>query len=407
MKPEVKENLIQYHFNSSSRNTLFGMIAIGVVSILIAAFGLGHENVRHEHSNPAWSALLVGTFLVLGVAVAGIFFTAVSHISGSHWSITVRRIAETFSKFLPFGIALLAIILFFGLHDLFEWSHNTPEVQNDHLIQHKSAWLNERFFQIRLILIVGLWIFYGHIFYKRSTNQDSDGDVEHTKANTRRSAGFILLFALTFSIVSFDLLMSLTPHWFSTIFAVYIFAGIYQSTMSSMVILIYHLKKSGYLGELVNENHIHDLGKFMLSFTIFWAYVGFSQFMLIWYANMPEETFFFEERLIGGWSIITIAVPFIKFAVPFFLLLNRPNKRDIDFLVKIAIWIIFTEIIELYWIVFPSNFETFNPIGLVLTIGTSIGTIGLFGFIVLKKFESNKLIPVKDPRLDQCLNHHQ
>jgi hypothetical protein len=145
----------------------------------------------------------------------------------------------------------------------------------------------------------------------------------------------------------------------------------------------------------------------MLGMTVFWAYVTFSQFMLISYANIPEETFFYEQRWTDGWEYISLIVPAIKFIIPFFLLLNRPNKRSFGTLVTISYIILVSQILELYWLIFPANFEAFQPVGLVLSFGASIGTLGLMGFYVFKKLESNKLIPVGDPRLDQCLHHHQ
>ncbi|EMG21094.1 putative membrane protein [Leptospira interrogans serovar Copenhageni str. LT2050] len=301
---------------------------------------------------------------------------------------------------------MLLLITVVGIHDLYEWSHSEV-VAHDHLLQHKKPLLNVPFFVARMILFGAAWSTFGWFFYRRSTKQDQDKDVSHTQFNARLAGGFIVFFALSFSLASFDLIMSLTPHWFSTMFGVYCFAGAYQTGLSTLVIMIYFLKKKGYLGNLVNENHIHDIGKFMLGFCTFWAYVGFSQFMLIWYANIPEETFFYEQRLTGGWEVISYSLPFIKFVFPFLLLLNRPNKRDINVLVKIALWIVFTQIIEIYWLVFPANFENFHFSGLVLTFGTVIGFIGLFGFVVLKRYESAPLIPVGDPRLDQALHHHQ
>lgn len=405
MKAEIKDSLINFELKGSAKTTLTAMIVIGIVSLLGAFFGL-HLEGRHGHSNPGWSALLVATFFATGISLAGVFFTAVGHITGSHWNVTIRRIAETYGKFLPVGLILMAVIGIFGLHDLYEWSHEEV-VKADHLLQHKSGFLNPGAFIFRLVVIGIAWSVFGFFFYKRSTAQDEDKDVKHTQFNQKLAGGFIIFFALSFSLVSIDLLMSLTPHWFSTIWGVYCFAGIYQSALSSLAVMIYFLKKNGYLGDLLNENHIHDLGKFMLSFCIFWAYIGFSQFMLMWYANLPEETFWFEQRLMGGWAPISIMIPFIKFVIPFFLLLNRPNKRDINFLYKVGIWILCTEVIELFWIVFPSNFEHFSIAAFLVTIGSVIGVIGLFGFIVLKSLESKKLIPVGDPRLETCLNHHQ
>lgn len=405
MTSEIKDNLINFKLSSGIRNILIGMIALGIISFVLGFFVFNHGDARHGHSNPAWSALLVGTFLILGVAIAGGFFTAISHITGSHWSVTIRRITENYGRAIP-AVLILMVIIFFGIHDLFEWSH--PEVvQADKLIKHKSGFLNVPFFIGRIVVFLIVWSAFGYIFHRKSVKQDQDKDASHTQFNAKLSGGFIVFFAISFTVTAFDLLMSLTPHWYSTMWGVYVFAGAYQTGLASIALMIYVLKKSGYLGELVNDNHIHDVGKFMLSFCVFWAYIAFSQFMLIWYANMPEETFWYEQRLTGGWTLLSIILPFIKFVIPFLLLLNRPNKRDINFLSKVAIWIIIAEAIELYWIVFPSNFITFSTSGLLITLGVSVGTVGLFSLIVFKGLESAKLIPVGDPRLEQCLHHHQ
>ncbi|MBE7411644.1 MAG: hypothetical protein L6Q54_03320 [Leptospiraceae bacterium] len=405
MNAEIRDNLVTYKLSPMIRNVLFGMMGLGILSFVIGYFVLGHETARHGHSNPAWSALLVAVSFIIGISLCGIFFTALSNITGSYWSVTVRRLTENYGRFMPVVIILL-ILVFIGIHDLFEWSH--PEVvASDKLIKHKSAWLKTPFFVGRLIFFAVIWSFFGYFFYKRSVDQDSDKNVSHTKFSAKLSGAFIIVFALTLSVTSFDLLMSLTPHWFSTMFGVYIFGGAYQTVLASMIIFIYILKKSGYLGDYVNENHIHDIGKFLLGFTVFWAYIAFSQFMLIWYANLPEETFWYEMRLTGGWTFITILIPFVKFVIPFLWLLNRPNKRDIEVLNRISVWIVVTQILELFWIVFPANFEYFSFLSLVVTFGVTIGVIGLFGFVILKGLESAKLIPVGDPRLEESLHHHQ
>ena len=407
MKVKIQDELINYQLNPRTKGKLLTMIIIGIISIALSYF-LIHEPARSEHMHHSafWSSMLTGLFLTLGVAICGLFFTAISYVTGSHWSITIRRLTETFWKYLPIATILLGVIVIFGVHDLYEWSHKDV-VETDKLLKHKSGWLNTPFFPIRLILIAGIWVLFGHLFYKNSVSQDENKDVTHTLKNNKLSAIFILFFALSFSIVAYDLLMSLTPHWFSTMWAVYTFAGVYQTTFAIFAIFIYHLKKNGYLGDLVNENHIHDVGKFMMSFCVFWAYVGFSQFMLIWYANLPEETFWFEMRLQGGWTWMTVLLPFIKFVIPFLLLINRPNKRNLDTLYKISLWLVFVEFFELHWIIFPSNFEDFHLLSFILNFGATLGFLGLFGFVILKALERNKLIPVGDPRLENCLNHHQ
>ncbi|MCX7999922.1 MAG: hypothetical protein N3A69_13380 [Leptospiraceae bacterium] len=407
MKVEIKDELINYQLNSRTKGKLLTMIVIGIISIALSFF-LIHEPARSEHMHHSafWSTMLTGLFLTLGVAICGLFFTAISYVTGAHWSVTIRRITETFGKYLPIATLILAVIVIFGVHDLYEWSHKDV-VETDKLLKHKSGWLNVPFFPIRLIVIAGIWILFGHLFYKNSTSQDEDKDVGHTLKNNKVAPIFLLFFSLSFSIVAYDLLMSLTPHWFSTMWAVYTFAGIYQTTFAIFAIFIYHLKKNGYLGDAVNENHIHDVGKFMMSFCVFWAYVGFSQFMLIWYANLPEETFWYEMRLQGGWTWMTVLLPFVKFVIPFLLLINRPNKRNLDTLYKIAVWLVFVEFFELHWIIFPSNFEEFHVLSFILNFGATLGFLGLFGFVILKALEKKKLIPVGDPRLENCLHHHQ
>ncbi|MEM7181095.1 MAG: hypothetical protein AAF518_09290 [Spirochaetota bacterium] len=407
MEAKINENEINFKMDSDLKFKLIVMVLLGVIAFVAGYILMGHTPPRHgEHSNPAWSALLVGVYFITGITMSGLFFTAISHITGSYWSITVRRVIESYSKFLPVLLVLLVVVAFFGMHDLYEWSHKEV-VEQDDLLKHKSPFLNDTAFMIRTVLFASIWLIFGTFFYKNSTKQDTDDSLSYTHKNVKLSAIFLVVFALSFCVSSFDMLMSLTPHWFSTMFGIYSFSGAYQAGLASFVVILAILKKKGYLGNLVNENHIHDIGKFLLSFCIFWAYIGFSQFMLIWYANIPEETFWYEQRMVGGWFPFTIAMPILKFVVPFLLLLNRPNKRDLGYLKWVAIWILFMQFLELFWIVFPSNFETFNVFSLLLALGVTIGIVGLFGFFVFKGLESNKLIPINDPRLDDCLKHHQ
>jgi len=405
----VKENEINYKLGGGTRNVLFGMIAVGIVSF-IAAFGMSHETLRFGHSNPAWSALLVGAFLMIALSVTGVFYSAISNVAGAMWSVTSRRIAENMGMVIPVAFILLAVTLVFGMHDLYEWSH-AEAAAKDHLIAHKSGFLNVPFVSGGLVFFAVMWTLYARRMRARSIEMDNTNDMEVkaelTKLNERMSARFILFFALTFAVTSFMLLMSLAPHWFSTMFSVYIFGGAYQTFFATLAVLLYILKKQGYLGDTINENHLHDMGKYLLGLTVFWAYTAFSQFMLIWYANMPEETFYYEQRMTGGWFKISIIMILIKFIIPFFLLLNRPNKRNFDFMMKMGVFVIAAEIFELFWLVFPANFVEFNPMSLVYTYGVAIGALGIYFFTLLKIMEKSKMIPVGDPKFEESLNHHQ
>ncbi len=409
---KLDQNLIQFKLPASLRNILIAMIGVGIVSLLVSFLGFGHENSRHmdakgvfHHTNLGYHVLLVATYFVVGLAITGIFFTAIQHITGAHWSVTLRRLFETYGLFTPIaGLLLVGVI--FGMHDLYEWADATAR-ENDHLIHHKSGYLNPSFFVGRIILFITVWTLFAYIFHSKSVSQDKDKEVMTTKTLAKFAGGFILFFALSWSFSSFDLLMSLSPHWFSTMFGVYTFAGAFQTSLASYLLVVFLLKKHGFYGEVVNENHIHDIGKFLLGMTTFWAYVGFSQFMLIWYANIPEETFFYEMRMTGGWGYTTLALPFVKFVIPFLLLLNRPNKRDMGFLWKLALWIFFVQFFELFWLVFPASFEKISLVHFALAFGATVGTIGLFGLFLFKKLEKHSLVPVGDPRLDECLHHHQ
>ncbi|GBF49545.1 putative membrane protein [Leptospira ryugenii] len=409
---KLDQNLLSFKLPASIRNVLFAMVGLGIVSLAVSFLGFGHESSRHmdeaghfHHTNLGFHVLLVASYFVLGLSITGIFFTAVQHITGSHWSVTVRRIFETYGLFAPVLLLLFAGV-FFGMHDLYEWADETVR-ENDHLIHHKSGYLNPTFFVVRTVLFIVIWSVFAYIFHSKSVSQDKDKVVDTTKTLAKFAGGFILFFALSWCFAAFDILMSLSPHWFSTMFGVYAFAGAFQTSIASYLIVIYLLKKNNFLGEAVNENHFHDIAKFLLGMTTFWAYVGFSQFMLIWYANIPEETFFYEMRMTGGWGYATLALPFIKFIIPFLLLLNRPNKRNLGFLAKLATWILLVQFFELFWLVFPASFEKLSILHLLLALGGTIGTLGLFGLFVFKKLEKHSLVPVGDPRLDECLHHHQ
>ena len=406
MKNQIESKLISFKLEPKTKNILIGIFLLGVLSLVATFLTKGNEQTRHVdvYSNVAWSSFLVGILLVIGLSLSGLFATAISYISGAHWSVSSRRITEVFGQFIPFSILFFGI-LFFGIHDIYEWSH-LEVVEKDHLLKHKQPLLNTPFFMIRLLIYGTVWSIFAYLFYKHSTNQDKDKKLNHTHFNTKLSGGFLVFFGLSVSIFAFDSIMSLTPHWFSTIFGVYFFAGFYQSGLSAFIIAIKFLKDKGYLGNLINQNHIHDYGKYLLGFCTFWAYVGFCQFMLIWYAGIPEETFFYEQRLTGGWEYITFSLPFLKFILPFLLLLNRPNKRNLTFITKVCYWIIFTQFLELHWLVFPSNFENFDLISFMSSFFFSVGMLGIFSFFVLKKYEKAPLIPIGDPRLEDSLKHH-
>ena len=282
-----------------------------------APAGEGHDGMAtegasesEEHAAPAagghhsskftrfFYSLHLALLLALPLGLGGIFFVAINQLSGAAWSVSVRRIAENYFWFLPVVLGLMLVIFGLGMGDVFHhWVH-APET--DTLIKHKSAWLNVPFFIGRNLVWVVVWMLFGYMFWRHSRAQDTDGKMSHTKAAAKLSAGFLVVFGLTYSFNSWDVSMSLEPHWFSTLWAIYIFAGLALTLYASLVLWTAFLKKSGFYGDAFNENHLHDLSKYLFGHTIFWAYMAVSQYMLIWYGHIPEETTFFHARTDGG-----------------------------------------------------------------------------------------------------------
>lgn len=356
-------------------------------------------------SNPAriWQAFLTNTFFFSSLAIGGLFFVAIQHVTKAGWSVTVRRVMESLTSFLPVALIAVVVVMFFGGKDLYRWLR-PEEVASDELLQKKVKYLNQNFFVIRTLIFFGLWFLFAKCIVGNSLKQDSTGDEKLTHKNMPLSIGFLLIFAISYSLYSVDFVMSTDPHWFSTIFGVYTFAGLFQSTLAFAIIWIVYLHKQGILSGFVNENHMHDLGKFLFAFTVFYAYIAFSQFMLIWYANLPEETAFFLHRAHGGWMGVSFSLLIFKFIVPFLLLLPRAAKRNFGHLVRVSCLILVMQFVDLYWLIYP-NFHK-SPVFPIWEIGLFLGFLGLFVFTMTKFFAKNDLVPLKDPRLHEALNHH-
>ncbi len=346
---------------------------------------------------------LLSFLFIISLGLGGLFFTLLQHATKATWSVVVRRISESFTQVLVWGI-LLVLPIFAGLNLLYEWS-DPSKVASDHLLQHKSIYLNDIFFMIRTLLYFGAWVLLYLKVIKPSLLQDHTGDVTLSHKMWKWSCAGILLFGITLHYASVDWLMSLTPKWYSTIFGIYFFAGCIVSALSILILTLLLLKKGGYLS-LVNENHFHDIGKLLFGLNVFWAYIAFSQYMLIWYGNLPEETVFFYERNIGNWKNVTLILPIGHFVIPFLLLISRTAKRNQFLLGFGALWLLVMHYIDLFWIVLPTFSKDTVPFGL-MEIASFIWALSLFFYLVLRELQKRALIPLKDPRLQQSLEFHQ
>ena len=371
-----------------------------------------------DHFDRFFHSYLLNFAFFLCFAVGGLFFTVLQPLVNAKWSVVVRRLAEITATTLPMFLLLSLVFLIpmaLGNHELYEWS-NPLIMENDHLLHAKQGWLNPLFFCAR---VVGYFIILGGMaryFLKKSSAQDESGDAALTRSMKRMSPPAMIIFALTVSLLAFDLLMSLEPRWFSTIFGVYYFGGSTMCIMAFLILFGKVLQASGRLEKSITVEHYHDLGKLLFSFVFFWGYIGFSQFMLIWMANLPEETgWFFWRMELGndgklGYGWVSMFLVIFHFALPFVMLLSRWTKRltfrlagkEIPVLALMAFYLIAVHWVDLYWLVMPSYWPkelVFHPIDILNLIGVG----GFFLFALASSASKVKLLPVRDPDLSTSL----
>jgi hypothetical protein len=383
-----------YQFSGGAKAFFLALAALGVV-----VFGFGLVTMPDR----AWASFVHNNFYFMCLGVGGAFFAAIQWLTGAMWSAPIRRVSESFTAYLPFALLML-VVLYFGIHHIYVWSH--PEhVKGDILLEGKAGYLEPTFFIIRQVVAVGVWIFFARKMIGNSVAQDKDGNYAWTLKNRVLAPAFLALFGITFTMASFDQLMSLDPHWFSTMFGVYCFAGLFYSNLASTCLLTLFLKSKGKLEGIVNENHLHDLGKFMFAFTVFWAYIGFSQFMLIWYANLPEETMYFEHRFAHSWFYVSVFLLVGKFMTPFFLLLPRDSKRSPKMLAIVGCWMLFAQWIDVLWLVQPEFFKEGPRVG-IIEIGMFLGFAGVFLTLVARFLAKHNVVAIGDPRLAESVYHH-
>jgi hypothetical protein len=350
---------------------------------------------------------------VLALALGALAWLLIDHTVRSSWSISVRRIAETAVATLPVFIVLWIPIGTIGFHDLYPWSHETT----DSLLIGKRWFLSPGFFYARAAFYFAVWAFLGNRLHALSTQQDALNDNPAARDVITRKiwklcAGGIFAWALTQSFAAVDWLMSLQPHWYSTIFGVYFFAQSILAFFAMMALISMGLQKSGMLKNAITVEHFHDLGKFTYGFTVFWAYIAFSQFMLMWYAGIPEETEFYLARLSGGWEYVSYALPVAHFFIPFLFMLSRHIKRSRTGLAMAAIWTLVMHCVDMYWLVLP-NFGAHSETGhhaphlplSWLDFAALIGMAGAFIAAFSSVLKKHKVICINDARLPESLAH--
>jgi hypothetical protein len=387
-------DLKKYVMTTQLQRLIYALMGLGAI-----CFVMGYI------SNPQrlWSSYLVSFFYFSCLGLGGLFFAAINHMTKAGWSVTVRRSAEAMTAFIPV-ILVAGLFMLLGFKSLFIWT-DPAVVEASPLIQAKTAYLNVGFFTGRLLVFCAGWLFFKHKLVGNSLKQDVSGDEQLTHQSVGTSIAFVLFFALSFSFFSIDLLMSLLPTWYSTIFGVYCFAGLFQSSLAVLALVLIHLRKNGFVKGYITHEHQHDVVKYMKAFTVFWAYIAFCQFMLIWYANIPEETEYYIMRSQNGWMFVSILLLVFRFIVPFLILLPRGAKRDDKVVTMVSILILIMQYVDIYWMVYPNFNDGVVKFGW-LEIGIFAGFAGVFMFTLFNFLKKNNLVPIKDPRLNEALNHH-
>ena len=343
---------------------------------------------------------LVSFLFFLSLALGGLFFVLIQYAAQGGWGIVLRRIGETIFSTIPV-MAALFVPLLFGLHDLYEWSH-ADAAEHDALLRWKAPYLNVPFFLIRAALFFGIWSFIAVLYYRGSRGQDATGDPE-VSARLRNFAGpAIIVLALTQTFASIDWIMSLTPHWYSTMFGVYFFAGSWVGFIALLSVVVPAMRGAGLLDTVISAEHLQDIGKFLFAFTAFWAYIAFSQFFLMWYANLPEETIFYKARMEGSWLTVSLFLLSGHFVAPFFYLMGRSVKRNGATLAVGGAWLLAMHFVDLYWQVMPTlHPEGFRPS--LLDVAALLAVGGCFVAAASWLMRRQALVPLRDPRLAESL----
>jgi hypothetical protein len=380
--------------SGGTSSMVLGMMGLGCATFLAGLF-----------QNPArmWEAFLVYHCLTMGLAIGALFFLVVHYLAGAGWNVAVRRVMESFASYF-FVAALFNIVLLAGQGKIYPWT-NLEFMNSNHVLQGKIGYFSTVFFSARVLAFTAIVCFFAWQLIGNSTRQDEEGGVELWKRQKPLSALFLVLFAPMMTMFSVDVIKSLDPSWFSTMFGVYVFVGFVQAMAAMVIVAVYKLQKAGYLG-WVTADHYHDMGKYLFGFSIFWAYIGVSQYLLIWYANLPEEVTYYLQRQRPGWVWFTILLPAVRFVLPFLLLLPRMAKRTPSYLVKIAYIVLFGAWLDVYWMVMPNFSPERFGFSFLYDIGMAVGFLGVLFFTVRRFLSTHNTLPVKDPFLHETLHHH-
>lgn len=378
--------------SSKFKNAAFALIGIGIIAFIYGFI---------KHPERAWANLLINNYYFLALTIGATFFMALQYITQSGWSSGFVRIPQAIANFFPV-LLLLMIPLLFGLHHLYHWSH-AEEVAQDAILQHKAPYLNVPFFIIRFFIYFAVWIGLTQLLRKFSHKEDLEGGLKYFEKSEFYSKVYIFSLALTFSLATFDWVMSIDAHWFSTIFAIRNFAMSFYHAVVLITIIIILLNKLGYF-PFFNKYHLQDLTKYIFILSIIWAYTWFSQYILIWYANIPEETVYYVPRTMGEFKPLFYTELIVNWLFPFLALMSNKVTANKNAVLVIAIVLMLGQWVDVYMQVTVGTLHHLH-IGFI-EIGSFLGFIGIFGLVLAHSLIKHPLVAKNHPYLEESLEHH-
>lgn len=371
-------------------------IIVGLAGLALCAVGFLADP---EHF---FKAYLLAYVFWIGIALGSLALSMVHHLSGGAWGVVIRRVLEAASRTLPF-MALLFLPIVFGMHELYLWTH-ADAVAHDIILQRKAPYLNVPFFLVRAAIYFVLWSVLAYLLSKWSLDQERGGERGQALKMQRLSGGGLVVYAVTILFMSVDWVMSLDPHWYSTMFGILFMGGQGLSALAFAIAVVVLLSRTEPMSRVIAPAHLHDLGKLMLAFVMLWAYFSFSQYLIIWSANLPEEIPWYLKRMGGGWQWVGLALIFGHFALPFVLLLSSDIKKNGRTLIGVALTVILMRVVDLFWNIGPLHHEsTFGVTWLDAVTPLALG--GVWVALFLWQLQSRPLLPMGEPYLAEALEH--
>ncbi len=429
---EVHYNLDErYVFSDKAKKNIFIVLILGIVffAIGVATLALGGGGGEHHalafgdpnasvsaegHHGVSWltrlkADLWINNVFFLGITVIGVFFTSIQYAAHAGWSAALKRVPEAFGSFLPIMLVLMLAVFVWAGHDLYHWTHESLYDPNhadyDEVMVGKRPFLNTTFFLATLVIFIGGWYAFWLFIRKNSLAEDIEGGTHRFWKIKTLATLFIIFLAITSSIGAWMWVMSIDSHWFSTMFGWYMFASWHVSGLATITLTVLYLKGDGYL-KMVNENHLHDLGKFVFAFSIFWTYVWFAQFLLIYYANIPEETYYYIERFTSATYFPTFIMNvLLNFILPFFGLMTRDAKRKEIILKVVCFGVLIGHWIDFFLMITPGVVKEQGGFGF-MELGLIMIYVAAFAFVIANALSKAPLVAKNHPMLKESLNHH-